>query len=141
MSDALPGVVFAGAVVVGLGSSWVLVTRIERVGARLGLSEGLLGMLAALAADAPEITAAVTALARNESQVGAGVVMGSNVFNLAALLGLPALIAGRIALHRRVIVLEGVVAVWVAGACVAAVAGAVSAGVGLVLVLVAFVPY
>jgi cation:H+ antiporter len=141
MSDALLGVVFAGAVVVSLGSSWVLVTRIERVGARLRLSEGLLGMLAALAADAPEITAAVTALARNESQVGAGVVMGSNVFNLAALLGLPALIAGRIALHRRVIVLEGVVAVWVAGACLATVTGAVSAGVGLVLVLLALVPY
>ena len=40
----------------------MLVARLERVGARLGLSEALLGLLAALAADTPEITSAVTAL-------------------------------------------------------------------------------
>ena len=88
MSDALLGVVFLGGVAVSLGFSWVLVVRLERVGARLGLSEGLLGLLAALAADAPEITAAVTAIARHDPRIGAGVVIGSNVFNLAALLGL-----------------------------------------------------
>lgn len=43
------------------------------VGTRLGLSEALLGMLAALAADAPEITAAVTALVRHDQRVGDGV--------------------------------------------------------------------
>jgi cation:H+ antiporter len=141
MSDAVLAVVFVAGALVSLGSSWVLVSSLERIGARLGLSEGLLGMLAALAADAPEITAAVTALASNQSRIGAGVVMGSNVFNLAALLGLPALIAGRIALHRRVIVLEGVVALWVAAGCVAVVAGALSAVVGLVLVLAVLAPY
>jgi cation:H+ antiporter len=141
MSDPFLVVVFAVAAVISLGSSWVLVSRLERVGARLGLSEGLLGMLAAVAADAPEITAAVTALASHQSDVGAGVVMGSNVFNIAALLGLPAVLAGRIALHRRVIVLEGVVALWVAAACVAVVTGVVPAELGLVLVLAALVPY
>ena len=55
------------------------------MGAGLGLSEAL-GMLAALAADAPEITAAVTALIHHDPHIGAGVVIGSNVFNLAALL-------------------------------------------------------
>lgn len=35
-----------------------------------------------------------------------GVVIGSNVFNLAALLGLGAVVAGEIRLYRRVIVLE-----------------------------------
>jgi cation:H+ antiporter len=141
MSDALLTIGFVAGAIVSLGASWVLVSRLERVGARLGLSEGLLGMLAALAADAPEITAAATALATHHAQVGAGVVMGSNVFNLAALLGLPAVIAGQIALHRRVVVLEGVVASWVAGGCVAVVAGWLSAAVGLVLVLAVLVPY
>lgn len=92
--DALLAVVFAVAAMVSLATSWVLVSRLERVGARLGLSEALLGMLAALAADAPEITAAVTALAGHQSRIGAGVVIGSNVFNLAALLGFTAVIAG-----------------------------------------------
>jgi Ca2+/Na+ antiporter len=80
----LLGGAFILAAAVSIGASWVLVARLERVGARLGLSEALLGMLAALAADAPEITAAVTALIRHDPHVGAGVVVGSNVFNLAA---------------------------------------------------------
>ena len=99
-----------------LAASWLLVSRLERLGERAGFSEAWLGLVAALAADAPEITSAVTALARGQPSVGAGVVIGSNVFNLAALLGLAAVVAGRIAFHRRVVLLAGVPAVWVAAA-------------------------
>jgi Ca2+/Na+ antiporter len=52
VSDGLLIVVFVVGAVLSLASSWVLVSRLERVGARLGLSEALLGMLAALAAAA-----------------------------------------------------------------------------------------
>ncbi len=141
MSDGLLAGVFLLGAALSLGSSWVLVSRLERVGARLGLSEGLLGMVAALAADAPEITAAVTALAGHHSRIGAGVVIGSNVFNLAALLGLAAVLAGEIALHRRVILLEGVVAVWVAAVCVSVMVGVLSPGLGLGLVVAVIFPY
>jgi cation:H+ antiporter len=141
MSDAFLAVVFVIGLMLSLGSSWVLVSRLERVGARLGLSEALLGMLVALAADAPEITAAVTALAGHHSRIGTGVVIGSNVFNLAALLGLAAVVAGRIALHRRVIVMSGAVALWVASVCLAVVIGVFSPAVGLAVVLAALVPY
>ena len=141
MSDPLLVVVFVVCAGVSLGSSWVLVSRLERVGARLGLSEALLGMLAALAADAPEITAAVTALAAGQARIGAGVVIGSNVFNLAALLGLAAVLAGRIALHRRVVEMEGIVALWIAGVCLAVVLGVLSAVVGLLLSVGVLVPY
>ena len=81
MSDPSLAVVFALAATASLAASWLLVTALERVGARVGLSEALLGMLAALAADAPEITAAVTALSRGEKRIGAGVVIGSNADN------------------------------------------------------------
>jgi cation:H+ antiporter len=141
VSDALLGAVFAAGVFVSLGSSWMLVVTIERVGARLGLSEALLGMLAAFAADAPEITAAVTALVRHDTHVGAGVVVGSNVFNLAALLGLGAVVARRIALHRRVIELGGAVALWVSVVCLLVVVGVLSPLVGLLAALVVFAPY
>jgi cation:H+ antiporter len=141
MSDTLLSVVFVAGVVVSLGSSWVLVVRIERVGARLGLSEALLGMLAALAADAPEITAAVTALARHDTHIGAGVVIGSNVFNLAALLGLAAVVAGRIALHRRVIELGGAVALWTSAGCLLVVVGVLPPLAGLLAVLAVLAPY
>ena len=131
MSAALAFTAFLAAAAVSLATSFLLVARLERVGERLGLSEALLGMLAALAADAPEITAAVTAVAHHEQRVGAGVILGSNVFNLAALLGLGAFVAGRINLHRKVVLLGGAVAIWVAGVCLLVVAGALPAAAGL----------
>ena len=132
---------FVVGAVVCLAMSWVLVSRLERVGERLGLSEALLGMVAALAADAPEITASITALAHNERAVGAGVVIGSNVFNLAALLGLGAVVAGGFGLHRKVILLGGTIALCVALVCLITVTTIVSPIIGLVLVLVLLVPY
>jgi cation:H+ antiporter len=141
MSDPALIAAFIAAAGVSLATSWLLVSRLERVGARLGLSEALLGMLAALAADAPEITSAVTAMVGHQSRIGAGVVIGSNVFNLAALLGLSAVVAGRVGLHRRVILMEGTVALLVAGICLVAVRGGISAGVGLAAVAVVLVPY
>lgn len=141
MSDGLLLAAFALATAVSLAASWVLVSRLERVGARLGLSEALLGMLAALAADAPEITAAVSAMASHQAGIGAGVAIGSNVFNLAALLGLSALVAGEVALHRRAVVLEGVVALWIAGVCLADVAAGLAPGLALAAVAAMLVPY
>jgi cation:H+ antiporter len=141
VSDPLLGATFVLAAAVSIGASWVLVARLERVGARLGLTEALLGMLAAFAADAPEITAAVTALVRHDPRVGAGVVVGSNVFNLAALLGLTAIVAGQVALHRRVIALSGAVALWICAATLAVVTGILSPLAGLLVALAVLVPY
>jgi len=132
---------FAAGVVVSLAASWLLVSRLERLGERAGFSEAWLGLVAALAADTPEITSAVTALARGQTSVGAGVVIGSNVFNLAALLGLAAVVAGWIALHRRVVLLAGVPGVWVAVVCLLAVGGVVSPAAGLALAAAVLVPY
>lgn len=141
MSDPSLAGLFVVAAAVSLVSSWLLVDRLGRIGARLGLSEALLGVLTAVAADAPEITAAVAALVRHDHSVGAGVTIGSNVFNLAALLGLSAVVAGSIAVHRRVVLLSGVVAVWIAAVCVAVVVGALSPVVGLAAALAGFLPY
>jgi Ca2+/Na+ antiporter len=96
MPVAVALLAFLAGALVSLATSWVLVSRLERVGERLGLSEALLGIVAALAADAPEVTVAVTAIAGHQQRLGAGVVIGSNVFNLAALLGLGAAVAARI---------------------------------------------
>ena len=133
MSLTAAAVLFAIAAAVSLTASWVLVSRLERAGERLGLSEALLGLVAALAADAPEVTSAVAAMTSRHQGLGAGVVIGSNVFNLAALLGLGALVAGRIGLHRGAVVLGGAVAVWVAAVCVAVVTGLVPAVAGMAL--------
>ena len=141
MPVALPAALFVAGAAVSLATSYVLVTRLERIGERLGLSEGMLGVLAALAADAPEITSAVAALSAHQSKIGAGVIIGSNVFNLAALLGLGAVVAGGIALHRRVVLLGGVVAIWIAAACLVTVLGLIPPAAGLIAVLAALLPY
>src|SRR5215472_2664512 len=118
---------------VSLVTSWLLVSRLERIGERLSFSEALLGIVAALAADAPEITAAISALTSHQQRIGAGVVLGSNVFNLAALLGLGAVVAGRINLHRKVVALSGIIAFCVALVSLLGVSGAVSPLAGLVI--------
>jgi Sodium/calcium exchanger protein len=61
------------------------------------------------------------------------VVIGSNVFNLAALLGLGAVVAGRIGLHRKVVLLGGTVAMGVAGMCLSVVLGVVPPAAGCLL--------
>jgi cation:H+ antiporter len=131
---------FAAGAAVSMAASWLLVSRLERLGERAGFSEAWLGLVAALAADAPEITSAVTALARGQPSVGAGVIIGSNVFNLAALLGLAAVVAGRIAFHRRVVLLAGVPALWVAAATLLTVT-VLAPAAGLALTAVVLVPY
>ena len=73
MSTGVAVCAFALGALVSLATSWLLVTRLERVGERLGFSEALLGLVAALAADAPEITSSVTALVHHERAVGAGI--------------------------------------------------------------------
>lgn len=138
---ALALVVFVSGALISLATSWLLVTRLERIGERLGLSEALLGILAALAADAPEITSSVSALSQHQRVIGAGVVIGSNVFNLAALLGLGAVVAGSISLHRRVVILGGVVAVWISVCCLATTTGFIPVVPSLVCASVVFAGY
>lgn len=138
---ALASLAFVIGALVSLATSWILVTRLERVGERLGLSETQFGIVAALAADSPEITSSISALSQNQRTIGAGVVIGSNVFNLAALLGLGAVVSGSIALHRRVVVLGGFVAMWTAACCLATTTGVITTVVGLVLAGVVLVSY
>ena len=133
--------VFPLGAVFSLGASALLVSRLERVAGHFGLSEAMLGLVVALAADSPEITSAVSASSHGQTGIGTGVVLGSNVFNLAALLGLGAIVAGRVNLHRKVVALDGATATWVALVSVVVISTGSSAGLGLVLVLLVVVPY
>lgn len=138
VADALS---FAVAGAASLGASALLASRIERAGSKLRISAAFLGLVAALAADSPEITSSITALGRGQHAVGVGVVLGSNVFNLAALIGLGSIAAGRIRLHRRAIALEGAVALWVAASALLAVGGLLEPTAALAMVLAVLLPY
>src|SRR5438876_11909489 len=104
----------AGSFALTVASSIVLARELDRLGERLGFSEALLGIVTALGADAPEISSAVAAIVAGHNDTGVGVVIGSNVFNIAALLGLSAVIAGQVRIHRHGLVLSGGVATSVA---------------------------
>lgn len=90
-----------------LGASEALVWGLSRLGLKLGLAAGLLGLITALGADAPEIASASSAAFTGARDVGIGVILGSNLFNLAALLGLPGLLVGRLTFPRLVPVADG----------------------------------
>jgi cation:H+ antiporter len=141
MSAPVAVLLFVGAFALTVASSLVLARELDRIGERLGLSEALLGILTALGADAPEIATAVAAVVAGHKGTGVGVVIGSNVFNLAGLLGLSALVAGPVRIHRHGLVLNGGVAI-VVSVCGALVAvGILSGGVGLLLALLVLAPY
>jgi Ca2+/Na+ antiporter len=85
------------------------------------------------------ITAAIAALGHHDRAVGAGVVIGSNVFNLAALLGLGAVVAGCLGLHRKVVLLGGAVGLWIATTCLVTVEKLIAPALGLGLTLAVLV--
>jgi cation:H+ antiporter len=133
--------VFVVATAAALVASHLLIVRLERIGARLSLAEAALGIVAALAADTPEIVTAATALVRHQNDVGVGVILGSNVAKFALLLGLAAIVSGRIRLDPRVVVLEGLVAGWLAVVALGLVTEVVSPAPAFLLSLLVFVPY
>jgi len=138
----MPGLLlFVVGAAVSLAASWLLVSRLERLGERAGFSEAWLGLVAALAADAPEITSAVTALARGQATVGAGVIIGSNVFNLAAMIGMSAVLAGAVHLTRRSLLVEGAVALLAAVIAAGLILDVISAGVAVAAFALVAVPY
>jgi cation:H+ antiporter len=120
--------VFAGSLALTLGASIVFARRLDSLGSRLGWPEALVGLLTATAADAPELSSAVIAIAHGSSAVGVGVVVGSNLFNLAAMVGAVALVARR---PIRMLVQEAGVALAVTAAATLVLAGAIPAGIGL----------
>lgn len=106
MSEGSAAALFIGSLVLSVLASAVLAKRLDQVGVYLGASAGLTGLITALAADSPEIASAISALTSGRHDLGLGVIFGSNIFNLAALLGLGALVAGPICCPRRTLILN-----------------------------------
>jgi len=111
MAAFLDLLLFLGSLVVTLTAAAFFARRLDRVGLHLGLPETVLGLLTALAADAPEVSSAIAALVKGKHGVGVGVVVGSNVFNLAAMVGLSAILCGGIRIRREALAVEGTVGV------------------------------
>lgn len=132
---------FLGSLALMAVSSFVLTVALERIGAQLHLAEGLLGILTALGADAPEISSSITALSAGHHELGVGVVLGSNVFNLAALLGLSALVAGVVRVGTAGALLNGAVTLLATLIAGGLLLGWLAPWLALALMALLFAPY
>jgi cation:H+ antiporter len=141
MAAALDVLLFVASVSVTLVAAAFFARRLDQVGLRLGLPETLLGLLTALAADAPETASAIAALVKGAHDVGVGVVVGSNTFNLAAMVGFSAILCGGIRLHREALVVEGAVGLAATLIVSALIFQLLAAWVAVVLLALVLVPY
>lgn len=132
---------FVASLILVLGGSVLLSRNLSRLGKHWNIPEQFLGFLMALGADSPEISSAVVAMLSGQTATGVGVVFGSNLFNLASLLGLAAVIAGGISVRREPVVLEGGVGVLVLAVASAIALLGLSPQVALALVLLIMLPY
>ena len=141
MSVAIAVPLFVMALAVTLGAASTFATRLDRLGAKYGLPEVWIGLLTAFAADAPEVSSALVALIKGAQDASTGVIVGSNIFNLAAMIGVSALLAGSVQIARKTLVLEGTVAVAVTAIVIALLLGWIPA-VAAVFAIACFVgPY
>lgn len=112
VEDELPEAMTTGKgmllFIVGLAfllvGSRVLVWGAVEVAARLGVSELVIGLtVVALGTSLPELAASIAAARRDEQDIAVGNVVGSNMFNLLGVLGLPGVIApGAVVSHAVV---------------------------------------
>lgn len=84
----------SGGIALLVAGAWLLVEGATALAQDLGISEAVIGLtVVAVGTSLPELAATVSASRRGASEVVVGNVLGSNVFNLLAILGITAMIA------------------------------------------------
>jgi cation:H+ antiporter len=141
VSTGLAAVLFVVSLAATLYAAAVFAERLDHLGERLGLPEGLLGLLTGAGADAPELATAIAALATGAKSAGFGVVVGSNIFNIGAMIGVSALLCGNVRIQRDALALEGGVALAVTLVVVLLVFGVLPAWAAVTLALLLLIPY
>jgi cation:H+ antiporter len=81
-------------IVVLVGSSRLLVWAAVGIAQHFGISDLVIGLtIVAIGTSLPELAASVVSALKNEPDIAIGNVIGSNIFNLLGVLGLPGLIS------------------------------------------------
>lgn len=86
------GLVLAGCIGLALGADW-LVDGAVQIALSFGVSEVVIGLtVVAIGTSFPELATALVAARRGHADVGIGNVVGSNIFNVLAIMGVTAAI-------------------------------------------------
>ena len=81
-----------GALALYFGSEW-LVYGAKSIATAMGVSEAVIGVsLIAIGTSVPELAASIIAVAKKEKAISLGNLIGSNIFNIASVLGLTAMV-------------------------------------------------
>lgn len=89
-------------------SADLFVDNLVDIGESLGISQIILGVTAsAIGTSLPEFGSAMIATLTGSSDIGVGVVIGSNIWNIAGILGISAIVAGIIETNRQEIMRDG----------------------------------
>jgi cation:H+ antiporter len=112
------GLVVGGLVLLVLGANW-LVEAAVRTARSLGLSELVIGLtIVAAGTSLPEVAASVVAALKGERDIAVGNIVGSNLFNILAVLGLSSLVSpAGLAVAPSLLALDMPVMIAVAIAC------------------------
>lgn len=111
------GFIVLGLVMLVVGARW-LVDGAVSVAAALGLSDLVIALtIVAVGTSLPELATSIIATIRGERDIAVGNVVGSNVFNLLAVLGLSAVIAGEVPVAQGALTFDLPVMAAVAIAC------------------------
>lgn len=110
--------IVAGLCLLGLGSEW-LVGGAVSIATWWGVSELVIGLtIVAVGTSLPEVVTSLVASIRGERDIAVGNVVGSNLFNLASVLGLSAIVSPvGIAINDQAIQFDLPVMIVVAAAC------------------------
>ena len=79
---------FVVSLLVAVGASAWFTRRLETISDLFDLSPGLLSLLGALGANIPNYVASFVAAASGQLVVGLGIIIGSNIYNIAIILGI-----------------------------------------------------
>lgn len=86
-------VLIAGIVVIVVGADW-LVSGAVSLARAVGVSDAFIGLtIVAIGTSAPELVTTIVATVRGDRDIAVGNLIGSSVFNLTLILGLPVLIS------------------------------------------------
>lgn len=98
------------SLIIVIKSADVFVDNLVEIGGALGISQIILGVTAsAIGTSLPEFGSAMIATLSGSSDIGVGCVIGSNIWNIAGILGITAIVAGVIKTDSSGLMRDGMV--------------------------------